>query len=167
MPSRIGRPRLSRRRLAGFTVIEAMTVLAIIAILAAVALPNLSSVLAGQRLRAAGTDFMSSLLLARSEAIKRNAQIVVTPRTADDWRSGWRVAVVTTDEQVDRKEALGLRVAVPLAPATIVYQRNGRLGIAGVVRVEFRDEENQAGVEARCVTIDPSGLPRLKRGSCA
>ena len=154
------------RRVRGFTAVEALTVVAVIAVLAAIALPSLANVLASQRLRAAGTDLMSSLLLARSEAIKRNAQVEVAPRIADDWKSGWRVATVATDEQVDRKEALGVRVDVPLAPASILYQRNGRLAVAGVVQVEFRDSENQAGVEARCVMIDPSGLPRLQRGAC-
>jgi type IV fimbrial biogenesis protein FimT len=154
------------RELRGFTVVEAMTVLAVVAILVSIALPSLANVLASQRLRAAGTDLMSSLLLARSEAIKRNAQVEVTPRAAGDWKSGWRVATVATDEQVDRKEALGVRVNVSLAPASIVYERNGRLGVAGFAQVEFRDSENQAGVRARCVTIDPSGLPRLQLGEC-
>jgi type IV fimbrial biogenesis protein FimT len=154
------------RRLRGFTVVEALTVLAVVAILVSIALPSLANVLASQRLRAAGTDLMSSLLLARSEAIKRNAQVEVVPRAAGDWKSGWRVATVATDEQVDRKEALGVRVNVSLAPASIVYERNGRLGVAGFAQVEFRDSENQAGVRARCVTIDPSGLPRLQLGEC-
>jgi type IV fimbrial biogenesis protein FimT len=153
-------------RLRGFTAVEALTVLAVIAVLAAIALPSLANVLASQRLRAAGTDLMSSLLLARSEAIKRNAQVEVAPRNAGDWKSGWRVATVATDEQVDRKEALGVRVDVPLAPASIIYQRNGRLGVAGTVQVEFRDSERHAGVQARCVMIDPSGLPRLQLGEC-
>ena len=157
----------SARRLRGFTAVEALTVLAVIAILAAIALPSLANILASQRLRAAGTDLMSSLLLARSEAIKRNAQVEVAPRTAGDWKSGWRVATVATDEQVDRKEALGVRVEVSIAPASIIYQRNGRLGVVGVAQVEFRDSEHQAGVHARCVTIDPSGLPRLQVGDCA
>jgi type IV fimbrial biogenesis protein FimT len=154
------------RELRGFTVVEALTVLAVVAILVSIALPSLANVLASQRLRAAGTDLMSSLLLARSEAIKRNAQVEVAPRAAGDWKSGWRVATVATDEQVDRKEALGVRVNVSLAPASIVYERNGRLGVAGFAQVEFRDSENQAGVRARCVTIDPSGLPRLQLGEC-
>ena len=156
----------ARRRARGFTAVEALTVLAVVAVLAAVALPSLANVLAGQRLRAAGTDLMSSLLLARSEAIKRNTQVVVAPRSAGDWKSGWRVATVATNEQVDRKEALGVRVDVALAPLSIVYERNGRLGIAGVAQVEFRDSEAQPGVHARCVLIDPSGLPRLQVGGC-
>jgi type IV fimbrial biogenesis protein FimT len=154
------------RGVRGFTAVEALTVVAVIAVLAAIALPSLANVLASQRLRAAGTDLMSSLLLARSEAIKRNAQVEVAPQTAGDWKSGWRVATVMTDEQVDRKEALGVRVEVSLAPASIVYERNGRLGVAGLLQVEFRDSENQTGVQARCVMIDPSGLPRLQIGEC-
>ena len=157
----------TQRRARGFTVVEALTVLAVVAVLAAIAMPSLANVLAGQRLRAAGTDLMSSLLLARSEAIKRNAQVVVAPRSAGDWKTGWRVATVNTDEQVDRKEPLGLRVDVALAPATLVYERNGRLGVAGVTQFEFRDSESQPGVQARCVLIDPSGLPRLQIGGCA
>ena len=157
----------TQRRARGFTVVEALTVLAVVAVLAAIAMPSLANVLAGQRLRAAGTDLMSSLLLARSEAIKRNAQVVVAPRSAGDWKTGWRVATVNTDEQVDRKEPLGLRVDVALAPATLVYERNGRLGVVGVTQFEFRDSESQPGVQARCVLIDPSGLPRLQVGGCA
>lgn len=154
-------------RIRGFTAVEALTVLAVIAVLAAIALPSLANVLASQRLRAAGTDLMSSLLLARSEAIKRNGQVEVAPRSAGDWKSGWRVITVATAEQVDRKEALGVRVDVSLAPARIVYERNGRLMVAGVTQVEFRDSEQRAGVHARCVTIDPSGLPRVALGDCA
>ena len=166
----MNRPRRSQhavpRRSRGFTAVEALTVLAIIAIGAAVAVPNLSNVLAGQRLRAAGTDLMSSLLVARSEAIKRNAQVGLAPKSGGDWKTGWRVATVATDEQVDAKDPLGVRVDVS-APPAIVYQRNGRLSAAGTTQVEFRDSESQPGVRARCVSIDPSGLPRLALGACS
>lgn len=151
----------------GLTLVELLTVLVMLAILAAIALPKLDDVLAGQRLRAAGTDLMSSLLLARSEAIKRNARVQVVPQSPGDWTSGWRTATVATDQQVDQRERPGLRVAVVLAPAAIVYERNGRLAVAGLVQVEFRDSEGHPGVKARCVSIDPSGLPRLATGACA
>jgi len=159
--------RMDAARTGGFTVVEALTVLAVVALLAAIAMPSLANVLAAQRLRAAGTDLMSSLLLARSEAIKRNAQVVVAPRSPGDWKSGWRVATAVTNEQVDRKEPLGVRVDVPLAPTRLVYERNGRLGVAGVTQFEFRDSDAAPGVHSRCVLIDSSGLPRLQVGGCA
>jgi type IV fimbrial biogenesis protein FimT len=158
--------RRASRRCAGFTLVELLTVLTMLAILAAIAMPSLANVMAGQRLRAAGTDLVSSLLLARSEAIKRNAQVQVAPQTAGDWTSGWRVTTVATNEQVDKKNVLGFRVAVALAPATIVYERNGRLTAAGTVQVEISDSAHAPGVVARCLTIDPSGLPRVDMGTC-
>lgn len=151
----------------GFTLVELLVTLVILAILAAIAMPSVTKVLAGQRLRAAGSDFVTSLLMARSEAIKRNESVEVVPQTPDDWAAGWRVAVVSNDEQVDKRGALGYRVAVSLAPSTIVYQRNGRLTALGTVQAQFSDSMAEAGVVARCVTIDPSGLPHLETGACS
>jgi len=109
---------------------------------------------------------VTSLLVARSEAIKRKSRVEVAPRAAGDWTSGWRVAAVANDEQFDRREPLGLRVSVPVAPESVVYERTGRLAAAGQAQFEFRDVERAPGVEARCVRIDPSGLPKLEVGGC-
>jgi len=160
------RPTTSRRRARGLTLIELMTVLVVLAVLATIALPSLAEVLAAQRLRAAGTDLVTSLLIARSEAIKRKARVEVAPLAADDWTSGWRVASVVTEEQFDRRDPPGLRVSVTRAPDNLVYERTGRPAVAGTTQFEFQDSERQPGVKARCVTIDPSGLPKLEVGVC-
>jgi type IV fimbrial biogenesis protein FimT len=160
------RSSLKFRSQRGFTLAEMMVVLVIVAILAAVAMPNLSSALANQRLRAAATDLVSAILLARSEAITRGVQVRVAPLAVGDWKSGWRVVATATGEQVEKTEALGHWVEVSLAPETISYERNGRLSVAGSTRVEFRDSAGAAGVASRCVTIDPSGMPRLVASSC-
>ena len=65
----------------GFTAIELVIVMAIVTVLAALALPDLSNALVNQRLRSAGTDLMSSLIVARSEAIKRNGPVEVIETT--------------------------------------------------------------------------------------
>ena len=51
------------------------------------------------------------------------------------------------------------------APDVIAYERSGRLAGAGVSRIEFRASRGTA--VARCVWIDPSGLPRITAASCA
>ena len=156
-----------RTKLHGFTLVELLTVVVILGILAAVALPSLSQALVTQRLRAAGTDLMSSLLLARSEAIKRRVIVEVAPLSGKDWRTGWRVSDTNTGEQIDKKDALGDRVAVSRAPNAIDYDRYGRMSVAGVTRVQFADSNNTSAADrSRCVKIDPSGLPSVATGKC-
>jgi len=142
-------------------------VIVVLAVIAAIAMPSLEQALVNQRLRAAGTDLMSSLMLARSEAIKRRSVVEVAPLSGNDWRTGWRVINVKTGKQIDKKDALGRRVTVALAPAVIDYDRYGRMSVAGVTRVQFADSDpGNAAERSRCVTIDPGGLPRIATGPC-
>jgi type IV fimbrial biogenesis protein FimT len=150
----------------GFTLVELITVISIIGILAALAMPDLSSVLTEQRLRASATDLMSSVLVARSEAIKRNAQVEVRPLVAGDWTQGWIVATTAGAEQIDKKNPLGPRVRVNRAPGSIVYRYNGRISSTSTAKLEFADSGAHP-VTSRCLTIDPSGLPKVMLGACS
>jgi len=159
-------PRIRILRLQiGFTLVELLTVLVIVAIGALVAMPSLSQALVAQRLRAAATDLTSSLMLARSEAIKRNGSVQIVPLTGATWTSGWRVTGVDSGDQIDRKDKIGDGVVVSRAPATITYERTGRLTTPGVVRLQFSDTASTAD-RTSCITIDPSGLPRQAHGAC-
>jgi len=151
----------------GFTAIELAVVVAIVAVTAIIALPDLSNLLVNQRLRAAGTDLMSSLMVARSEAIKRNGPVEVRPASGADWTQGWVVNATVSNEQLDKKNPLGPSVDVSFAPASIVYQHNGRLTSAAPNKVQFKDSRTGSALSPRCLVIDPSGLPKLIVGACA
>jgi type IV fimbrial biogenesis protein FimT len=86
----------------GFTLIEAMVVVAILAILAAVAVPNMTALIEARRVEGVARKVSADTLFARSESIKRNAPVLMcaglsgdceaTPAAAD-WASGWRICV--------------------------------------------------------------------------
>ena len=64
----------------GFTLIEAVTVLAIVGVLAAAALPGFRGVLEARRLDGAAGRLASDLRLARTEASLRNVPVRLTVR---------------------------------------------------------------------------------------
>lgn len=61
----------------GFTLVEMMVVVAIVAVVAAIAVPNFSALIEGRKVRAAAEQLRDVLVLARQEALKRNAPVVV------------------------------------------------------------------------------------------
>lgn len=75
----------------GFTAIELMVVVAIVAILAALAGPSFSPLIERWRVREAAETLTSSLYYARSEAIKRGGNLIIQTNSGSDWSTGWHV----------------------------------------------------------------------------
>lgn len=82
----------------GATLLELMVVLAVAAILLAIGVPGFASLIHSSRLSGVTNELLSSLHLARSEAIKRNARTVMCPSAtgtscsaSGGWHQGWMV----------------------------------------------------------------------------
>ncbi|ARZ76352.1 hypothetical protein CCR98_20020 [Stenotrophomonas sp. WZN-1] len=61
----------------GFTLLELMVTVAVLAILVTVALPSFSAMIARNQIAVAGNDLIAGLQLARHEAIRRNTAVQV------------------------------------------------------------------------------------------
>src|ERR1700756_2423405 len=79
----------------GFTLIELLVVMTVLGIMLGLAVPSFKNFIGSQRAQAAADELSTSLLLARSEAIKRNTTVTITPVTTGDWTSGWSVTYTT------------------------------------------------------------------------
>ena len=156
---------MNARRMRGVTLVEALTVIAILSVLAGAGVPAFVDLVRTQRARAAALDLVDDLALARSEAIKRATPVALRP-AAGGWSAGWTVRVaggLRDGEVVERRDGTGAGVSIE-APATIVYDRDGRLADGGTVRAAVIDTDR--GTTVRCVRVALSGVPRSIMGSC-
>jgi type IV fimbrial biogenesis protein FimT len=69
--------RMSAPDIRGFTLTELMVVIGVLAILLAIAAPSFTGVINSNRLATQANEVVASLQLARSEAIRRNARVIV------------------------------------------------------------------------------------------
>ncbi len=146
-------------RAAGFTLVEAMIVVTILAVLAAMAVPSFNSLIESQRAGAAASDLDTALVRARSEAIKQNAS--VTLESKGGWASGWQISDPATGALIEDHAAVpGLVIA---GPDDVTYQSSGR--VQGGTPPTF-SITGSFDSSARCVNVDLSGRPVVKKGGC-
>lgn len=82
----------------GFTLIELMVTIAVMAVLLGIAIPSFTDVTLGSKLRSQANDLVAGATLARSEAIKRNQTVTfcasangATCVASGGWQQGWIV----------------------------------------------------------------------------
>ena len=148
----------------GFTVIEVMIVMAISLIVMGIAAPAFSSIIAAQRVKSTGTEIYLSLVRARSEAIKRNANVTLAPKQGG-WQNGWTVA-----DSADPTNILDDHGPVPslsiMGPISFVYRASGRPQPGTIVPTVVSTSAGSTAYH-QCVSVGLSGHPFLKKGiSC-
>jgi len=157
-PSSPGRP--TRR---GFTLIELLCAMSVLAILAVVAAPSFSSLIANQRVRGASLDLTSALLLARSEAVKRNATVTLAA-TGAAWTAGW--AVTAGPETVRSFGPYGGLTITPSAAGALALGNDGRLTGAAMT-FEVAPNGDTAAASRVCVQVSETGRVASATGACS
>lgn len=153
---------LRHRAQRGFTLIEAMVVISIAAILAGTSISSFVWLNQATQIRGATFDLIADLDFARSEAVKRNADVIVAPRNGD-WVNGWTVAFA--GNLLRTRDAVGAAVGFTAAPATLTFDGGGRASLVTVGN--FQICPPSGSVAGRTVRLDPSGLSRSTKTTCS
>jgi len=183
---------IQRHRPGGFTVVEVMVALAIVAILVGVAAPSFRTALMNMRMSAAANDLIADLSFARSEASKLNVTVFICASTNNvqcntiQWNRGW---IIFPDLDGDRRRdanedllkartlfdtdiAAANRITVqtcgdaPLASGgrSVGYSPVGTTGVTGAA---FALCDGRTTPDAgRLVRIIPSGRPAVSKITC-
>jgi type IV fimbrial biogenesis protein FimT len=171
------------KRSGGFTIIEMLVTMAVLAIIAAFAAPSYNNLMRSIRIDGDLSSIRSTLTYARSEAV--NAQDFVgvcssnnaTACTGeDDWSVGWIVFVDVNDDQnyIAADDAL-LRVwEGPLSPnatlletnarSMVIYDEDGMVS-GDVISLEMRVEACGVG-EQRDIGVTAVGRLDVQVGDC-
>lgn len=157
----------------GFSLIELMVAIALLAIMATLAAPSLQTLIQNNRAAAISNDLVSSVRLARSEAVSRAQQMTLCPSTdgaacanSTNWATGWLI-----------RNAAGATVKVypaitQTAPganltgtrATLVFEptgfQNGAEFTFALAVPKCKNDNN------RNIRVTPQGRPEITKQAC-
>src|SRR6186997_2260867 len=111
MRNRLESPFSSRAKTRGFTMVELLTVMSILVIILGVMAPSFSEFLAAQQAKGLSYDLTGDLMLARNEALKRNASVTIS-RGGASWAQGWSVVSVSDGESLSTRNRTAQSVTI-------------------------------------------------------
>jgi len=153
---------------AGFTLIELMIALVILAIMLLIALPNFAVWMQNTQIRTAGEAVLNGMQLARAEAIRRNVSVELRM----DASSGWTARVADTSQIIQSRlagegSAAALVTITPVGARTVTFNSFGSVatnadGTATVTEIKI-DSPSIAAADSRelCILVRAGGNVRM------
>ncbi|MDM0115277.1 GspH/FimT family pseudopilin [Variovorax sp. J22R133] len=165
----------------GFTIIELMVVVAMLAVLIAIAAPSFGALMSNSRVSNLGNEFVLGVGYARGQAITRNKCVTIcaaddisaaTPAcvvTSGEWNAGWIIfsnPKCDSDATDSTAELLKAYVGDPNGPSltgtntprTILFDSRGRATLAAAVSLRVSPPGESA---TKMICVDMLGRARI------
>ncbi|MDH4611121.1 prepilin-type N-terminal cleavage/methylation domain-containing protein [Pseudomonas sp. BN102] len=170
----VGRAGGARRRCsAGFTLIELMVTLVVLAVLLGIAIPSFTDVTLASKLRSQANELVAGAQLARSEAIKRNQPVTFcasangsTCASSGGWEQGWIVRN-SGGTVVQAHPAAPSGYLISSAVQSIAFQPTGTASASAVLKVCRASPDE--GDQERLISISVTGRASVSKtndGTC-
>ncbi len=167
----------------GFTLIELMITLIVMGVVIFIAVPNFADLIRNNRLTTSSNELVIAMQIARSEAVKRSADVTVCARASDGsqtcsnnagtWPDGWLVWQDANDDgSVDDGEVvrswspLSDDLTVNAGNAAITFDSQGFSTGTGTSNYTLQPDGCPSGEDRMTVSVGPTGRPDSTRSSC-
>lgn len=156
-------------RTRGFTLVELMVTIMVLVVLVSVAVPSFDSIRLLSRLNSYSTDLVAGSQVARSEAIKRNAQVTLcvssngtSCATTGQWETGWIVISGTQVIQKQPATATGYQMRDSGGLSALLFEPTG----VGATAANFTIcRSSPVGSQERVVKVSATGRSSITRTS--
>ncbi|WP_313243711.1 GspH/FimT family pseudopilin [Stenotrophomonas rhizophila] len=169
---------MSMRPSKGFTLVELMVTVAVVAILTAIAYPSFQSTIRSNRVAAGHNELLGLVNLARSEAVRNNHGGGVCGSTSGNscdgnWGGGMmafadtdKSGTFTSGETVLRFNKIGNGLVIQGPAAVIAFDARGRRRAGADQSVVMRPDKCGSQQLLRTLTVNASGQISSAKGAC-
>lgn len=149
----------------GFTLLELMVTIAMVLILAAIAVPGVSSMVQNNAISSYANTISTSLMLAKSEASKRSEVVNFQPET--NWSDGWRVEE-SNGSLIRQFDGIPDAYAVSTSATSVGFRNDGSITTSTAYTVKLQPATGCSAELVREIRVTITGAISVSSsGTCS